>query len=358
MDRLNKISFMSRGDFLPWLLVAILAGIWALLLSWLAIAQHESFNNVGNDFGIYAQLVWTASEGRPFYSSLTRQTTNFLGHHFMPLVTIISPFYRLWPDARLMLIAQAIMLATGAFPLFAFARRRLSQGIAFLVVIAYLLSPFLAFIALFEFHEIALSVPFLIAAGAALLEKRNYATVLWLIPALLAKEEVALIAIGFGFYALFIQRRWRFGVGLTIGTVVWAISLFGWIIPTLNYIEKNYTFAYRYPSLGDTPRKIVISALTKPTLVLTLLSDEIKHRFLLKLMIPLGGLPLLGLPAMLLAFPTLTYLMLSEYSLHFDISHHYSAPILPFLYLSAVVALERLQRWNPKLGWSGVAFLL
>ncbi len=48
---------------------------------------------------------------------------------------------RLWPDARTLLVTQAALLAAGAIPLYAFAWRRIGTGAAFLLVLAYLLSP-------------------------------------------------------------------------------------------------------------------------------------------------------------------------------------------------------------------------
>lgn len=332
--------------FMSWLPVIFLVLLWVILLSWLAIAQHESFHNMGNDLGIYTQLMWTTGHGELFYTTLIEETTNFLGHHFTPLIAILAPFYRIWPDARLLLVAQTIILALGAFPLFAFARRRISQPIALLVVMTYFLSPFLAFIALFEFHEISFAVPLLMAAGAALLDKRAKATLFWLVLALLVKEEVTLIAIGFALYALFVQRRWQFGIGLTLATLVWALFLFGFLMPSLNHLEGNYTFATRYASLGNTPGQIILTLITSPATVLSIITTEAKQYFLYALFLPSAGLPLLGLPSTLLALPTLTYLMLSDYELQIDISKHYTAPILPFLYLSTVIALERLKKFK------------
>lgn len=344
----------------PWLapLVLGLALLWALLVSSLAIRQHEAFSNVGNDLGIYAQIVWTTGQGTPFYTSLTRQTTNFLGHHFVPIVAALVPLHALWPDARLLLVVQALALAAGVGPLLAFAQRRLPAGMALIVALAYLLSPFLASIALFEFHEIALAVLPLMAAGAALLERRPRATLLWLGIALLAKEEVALIAVGFGLYALLVQRRGRFGAALTGAALAWSLFLFGWLMPALNPLEGSYTFAQRYGSLGDSPAAILRGALTQPGTVLALLTTEAKRRFVGALLLPLGGLPLLGLPATLLALPTLAYLLLSDYELQVQLWSHYPAPLLPPLFLATVGALERLRGWHPRLGWAGAALLL
>ncbi len=147
-------------------------------------------------------------------------TTNFLAHHFTPLLAILVPFYSIWPDARLLLLFQTGALAAGAIPLYAFARRRLGSGMAFPIVLAYFLFPPLQVVALFDFHAIALAVPRLMAAGVALIDERPHATVIRLMLALLAKEEVVVIAAAFGLYALLIQRRGHFGAALTVGAGV------------------------------------------------------------------------------------------------------------------------------------------
>ena len=115
-------------------------------------------------------------------------------------------------------------------------------------------------------------------------------------------------------------------------------------MPSLNELDGDYTFIRRYGSLGETPSQIVLTLFTEPTIVINLLTSEAKQYFIYALLLPLGGLPLLGLPAFSLALPTFAYLMLSDYEFQVNISKHYSAPILPFLYLSTVTALERLQK--------------
>lgn len=351
--RLSPLKF-----HVGWMIVLLLMVGWAVWLTILSLRQHDGFHNIGNDLGIYAQIVWTTAHGEPFYTSLTRQTTNFLGHHFVPLVALFAPLYRLLPDARLLLIGQAILLSMGAIPLYEFARRRLPPFAAVAIIIAYFLSPLLANIALFEFHEISLAVPLLMAAGAALLNHRYRLMVIWLLLALGAKEEVALIAIGFGLYLLLILREWRWGTGITIGAVMWSVFLFGWFMPSLNTLDGTYTFVQRYGSLGDSPAQIIQTILTQPQQLWSLITTPAKREFLVALLLPLAGLPLLGLPALLLALPTLAYLLFSDYELHVAITNHYSAPLIPFFFLATVIALQRVYALRTLVGHVVIGFLL
>jgi uncharacterized membrane protein len=343
----------SRG----WLIVGLLAGLWSLVVGWLAVSRYLAFNT-GYDLGVFAQVVWATTQGRPFFTSMVEGTTNFLAHHFTPLLAILVPFYSIWPDARLLLIFQTVALAAGAIPLYAFARRRLGPGMALLTVLAYFLFPPLHSVALFDFHAIALAVPLLMAAGVALIDERPRATVIWLALALLAKEEVAVIAVGFGLYALLIQRRRRFGAALTTGAGVWALLLFSWIMPSLGQTLVGYPFVYRYRTLGETPGQVIRTLFTRPGTIVHVLATRDKARFLWQLLAPLAGLPLLGWPVVLLSLPILAYLLLSDWSFMSSTRYHYTAPVIPFLFLASVVALQRLGARGPRYRLVGAAVLL
>lgn len=279
------------------------------MLSWFAIRQHLALQT-GFDLGVYTQVLWTTAHGQPFYQSLMEGTTNFLTLHFVPLLAVLAPIYAIWPDARTLLILQSILLAAAALPLWAFARPRLGPTVAFLLALAYSLSPLLHFVALADFHEIALAVPLLMAAGAALLDKRPRATFIWLGLALLVKEELALVALGFGLYALFIQRRWRFGAALLAFGVAWAILLATVLMPTLLSNGGGSNFARHYGALGGTPGQILRMLVTDPLAATRVILTPDKLRFLWQLVAPLALLPIVGLPVSLLMLPSLAYLLL------------------------------------------------
>lgn len=342
---------------LDWWAVTGLAIAWSLLLGGLAVLRYLAFKT-GFDLAVYSHVIWTTTQGRPFANSLVEATINFLGHHFVPLVVLLAPLYAAWPDPRILLAAQSVILAAGALPLYGFARRRVGAALACTVVLAFLLSPALQNVALFDFHEIALTVPLLMLAGAALLDERPRAVVICLVLAMLVKEEVILITAGFGLYAALIQRRWRFGLALLTGTVLWGFVLFRWVLPALSGGSPGVGFLWRYGALGGSPGEVLRTLATRPGTLVGLVATADKATFLWQLFAPLAGLPLLGLPAFFLALPPLATSLLSDYAYQFSIRYHYTAPLLPLLFLSTVVALQRLQKWGARAGLLAGAVLV
>jgi uncharacterized membrane protein len=204
-----------------------------------------------------------------------------------------------------LLLAQTVVLSAGVIPLDGFAQARIGRCLALLAAIAYLLSPLLLSIALFEFHAIALVVPLLMAAGAELLDERPTAIIIWLVLAPMTKEEIAIIAAGFGLYALLIQRRVRFGAAMTVGVIAWAVVLFNWLMPAFGQNPDGYAFSYRYKVLGGMPGWVIRTVFARPGTVFRVVATRPKATFLLQLLAPLADLPLLGIRAVLLTLPAL-----------------------------------------------------
>ncbi len=323
-----------------------MAIVWTVALSWFAIQRFLSFRS-HFDLGIYTQVMWATAGGHPFYQSVMEGTQAFLNVHFVPLLAVLAPIYALFPDARTLLVLQAAILASGVFPLFAFARKHVGTGLGCCGGGGIPLVLAIQHTALDDFHEIVLAVPLLTAAGAALLDGRGRLRLSGLGLALLVKEELALVAVGFGVYALFIQRRGRFGAGLLAGSLSWAALLFFVLMPSLAGNGGGSNFARHYGQLGGSPGEIIRTVVRDPGLLVSVLGNRAKLLYLWQLLAPLAGLPILGLPAALLALPTLSYLLLGGDELLFSIRYHYAAAVLPFLLLSAVWGLQRLSAWRP-----------
>jgi uncharacterized membrane protein len=125
------------------------------------------------------QVVWNTAHGHWFETSLGRATNveligSYLGNHVRPILLLLAPFYRLWPDPRLLLILQSIALGLAAVPLYWIARRQAGDSTATLIVACcYLAYPALGFLNLCDFHPIAFSIPCLFLAYWALLEGRT-----------------------------------------------------------------------------------------------------------------------------------------------------------------------------------------
>ena len=117
---------------------------------------------------------------------------NQLGDHFSPILVLIAPFYRLFPSAQTILIAQAVLLAISVAIIAALAIRHLGMVIGIAIGVAYGASFGLLAAVEVDFHEVAFAAPLLALAGAAYVERRFDAVVLWSLPLLLVKEEFGL----------------------------------------------------------------------------------------------------------------------------------------------------------------------
>ncbi len=174
---------------------------------------------------------------------------------------------------------------------------------------------------------------------------------------MLLKEEVALIAIGFGLYAAFFLGRRRYGVALVTLSALWGLLLVLVIMPALSG-GGSYTFFSRYTTLGNTPAEMLHTLLLRPATIYHLISTPQKLLFTLQLLLPLACLPLLGFPAILLALPTYAYLMLSDYAFQTSITFYYTAPLIPFLMLATVVGLQRIRRRQIRaFHWAAIALV-
>lgn len=326
-------------------LIVILVSIaWAVLLTWLELQKYNSFRNSA-DLAIYAQALWSTAHGHPFYISLLGGPANFLGHHFSPLLAVLVPFYSVFPDARLLLGIQSVVLALAALPLYAFARRRLGAIAGLLIVLAYFCYAPLHYVPLADFHEIDLAVPLLMVATTALVDRRLRVSLLFLALATLVKEDVIFTALAFGLYIIVVLQRRRLGSAVTAAALLWGILLFWAIIPALN-AGSSYSFYNRYATLGASPQQMIRTLALQPMTVLRLVSTPSKLWYIFQLLLPLAGLPLLGFPPVLLALPTLAILMLSDFWYMTSIKSYYAAPLIPFLFVATVVGLQRVRNWR------------
>jgi uncharacterized membrane protein len=344
---------------------AILVGFivaYCVVFGTLSLLRHESFHSKA-DLAVYSQVVWTTSRGQFFTSTIAQDfdspaTTNFLSDHFVPILAFVAPLYWVFPDARVLLILQTIALALGVLPIYWLARQRLPMPFPLLLSLAYLLLPSLHFVNLFDFHVIALVTPLLSFATYSLVQRRYglFAIFVWL--ALLCQEEVAFIVVGLGLYLILAQRRFVSGMALVVGGLFWGYALLNWIMPAFG--RREFFYLWRYGYLGHSVGEMALTLLTRPDLVLAHLLTESRLRFVLHQLIPFGLVSLVGLDVLALAGIPLAYLLLSVYEPMHSIQWQYTAPLIPFLTLAAVLGCARLlQRWpSPGFRWALASFLL
>ncbi len=323
-----------------------------ILFGALALLRHWTFHSTASDLAVFDQVMWNTVHGRFMEStiSLARcEPHSFFGDHFSPALLLLVPPYALFPHPETLIVAQTISLALGAWPIYLLARRSLPTSAQRLVwVAAYLLSAPLSFIALYDFHEITLAVAPLGFAMYFLATRRTVPMVLCLVLALLAKEEVALIGVGFG-VALAFQGRWRSSAVVIAGSIVAFVVTLQVIIPAFA-AGAPYQYLGRYASLGRDEGEIARTLLLDPLRVLSVLvKGEIGSKivFVLSLFGPGLGLALRSKWALIPSLPPLGYLMLSDYGGEHTLHNQYGAPLIPLALGASILGVAALgERWR------------
>jgi uncharacterized membrane protein len=329
-------------------LVALgLGAAYSLVYITLSVLRHESYHSSGFDLGLFNQVFWNTTQGRLFESTMSQALPvphSLLGDHFSPIFLFLMPFYFVYPHPETLLVVQTLALALGAWPVYLLARLKLPDGYAAWWVLAYFVFVPLAYINLFDFHEVALSVAPLGFALYFLERGRRGWFLFLLLITFLVKEEMALIGAGFGLYVLLGKRDWKLGLGVLVGSLLTFEAVIQVAIP---YFAGGRSYPYigiRYADVGGSPGGILKTLMTNPVRIARALLQPKKIYFLVAIFGPVLGLSALAGWASLILLPTLGYLLLSNYEPQYSFTSQYSAPLIPLVFGTAILALARLRQ--------------
>lgn len=312
----------------------------AVFYAFVSIYRHDRFASDAYDLGIFDQTIWGYSRFEVVRNTV-KGVPNLLGDHFHPALMLLAPAYWIWDDARVLLVVQALLLAAASLPIFWWARPRLGVAGATAIQLAFL--GFWGLLAgmIFDFHELALAVPAISFGLYGLLERRP--AVFWPMFALgcLAKEDIALTFAAMGLYAVVVQRRPRFGLGVMSLAVAWFVVVIGAIMPAISGHRYHY---WDYPSLGPSWTRAPLAIVRRPWHVLAAVFNRAEKRTTLTA--TLGAwlfLPLFS-PLLLVAVPTIAERFLAGNPAFWSEKFQYSLPIAPILAFAAIDTLSRMTR--------------
>jgi uncharacterized membrane protein len=334
---------LFRRDALLVIAGAVLFAVVFSLLSWL---KYRAYMDARFDLGNMVQAVYNTAQGR-FLEITTGEVTprqiSRLGSHVDPILALFAIPWLVWPSPVMLLVGQATIVATGAWPAYRLGCRITRHPDAgALLAGAFLLYPALGFLVLNEFHPVALATPLLLWAFLYLEEDRWLWALPFVVLAAACKENVPLVIALMGVYFALRKRSWWYLL-LTAAAALYFALAFWVIIPHFN--EGQSAFVSRYGEYGGGPGEILRTALTRPDRVATDLLAADNLRYWLHLLWPFAFIPLLSPLTALIGAPELLLNGLSSTIYQRRIEFHYTALQIPFLYAAAVLGLMRLWRW-------------
>jgi uncharacterized membrane protein len=320
---------------------------YAVLFSFVTVTRHLTFLTHALDLGYYVQLTWNLAQGRGPYVSLPEM--HAWGDHLSPIMYLFVPAFWVAPGALTLLVAQSAILALGALPVFAIAKRRLGDerpAAAFAVL--YLLNPSLHGINVRDFHAAALAIPLLLAAMYFAEAGRPWLFALAVALTLTTREDAAIPVAGLGLW-LAAAGRWVGGGALALGAFVLLVAETRYLMTSFRGESYGHHLA-RYSHLGQSVTEIVATVFLHPLRTLGGLLTADRVLYLFAMLAPLAALPVLAPADLLGALPALGENLLSRDPIIYNPRAQYQAFVLPFLIVAAIggyarVAARRRGRW-------------
>src|SRR6266699_2631288 len=125
-------------------LVALLAAAFSAFFIIYLTTRHSVYMTNAEDLGNMDQAIWSVLHGQLLHQTICNPVTDTncyslagisrFAIHFEPMLFVVSLFYLIWPDPRMLQIIQTLVVASGAFPAFSLARLRLRSGLALILL--------------------------------------------------------------------------------------------------------------------------------------------------------------------------------------------------------------------------------
>ncbi len=360
---LKKLKSLPRRQagrtFVHEIVLAILAVSY---FSYFTIATFLKYGNYYTgrfDLGNMAQTVWNTIHGRIFLLTDPNGTEEIsrLAFHADFILILLSPFYLIWEDPRMLLLIQTAILSVGGIFVYLISKHVLSnKTISLVLALSFYLNPAVNYTNLFDFHGVTLATTFFLAAFYFILKSNYKPAILFLILAGITKEQTWIIVTLFGLYLVFINKQKALGLSIFAFSSLIFYFLIWQAIPSALGSQHFATQFFR--DFGDSPTEIIKSIFLHPVQTIQTLFMPDRLSYIKQLFMPLGYLSFIGIPFLILATPDLIINLLSGSPQMHQIYYQYSATITPFIFISAAYAVPFIRKRFPEVSFHAISAII
>jgi uncharacterized membrane protein len=354
---LNKVDVSA-------LLLGLAVLTYTVVLSYFTILKNYEFGTYAWDLGIFNQSFWTTlHNGGFFYSTvelLVNPSGSFFATHFSPIVFLVLPFYAIYPAPQSLLVIQSFVLALGAVPLYALAKRVGKYRVfALSFVLAYMLYPALQGINWFDFH-VEIFLPLFFFSVFYFLETQNWKPYfLFIFLCLMCEEHAAFVVAFIGLFAalqyrkhlteelkkknfkdkLFLVSFFTIAVAIIWYTVVVLVR--GAVFPVNPAFISTFNAASNWSILGvQNPIMIPFYLFRYPANAAAALNYDIplKVSYIFVLFGPLAFMSFFKMRYLLPTVPWFVLALFSNYQPYYTILVQYPAYVIAFIFIAAIYA--------------------
>ena len=343
------INFFRKNKFEVVLCLLIL--LYIGYFSYISLIRHASLHSNYYDLAIMDQTVYNTYKGRILELTNPEGINNFkrMAIHNDIILALLAPFYKIFSGPQTLLVIQVIIIAIGALPIYLLSKLILkSKYLGVIFAFIYLMYPPLQRAILFDFHPVMLAVSFLLFMFYFFLTKRYWASLILFVLSIFSKEQIPLTTGLFSLLMAIFAYKENDRKKLFFSGVIFFASLFWfgmsiWLITP--YFRGGQHFALsRYKSLGDDPTEIIKNVITKPETYINLIFNNDNLKYLFLLLSPLVFFSIFSPIYLLIASPEFMINFLSNHSQMRGIDNHYTAVIIPFVFISAIFGAKEVMK--------------
>lgn len=309
--------------------------------------RYDNFYTGRFDLGNMVQTVWNTSQGRIFLltNPNSTETISRLAFHADFILVLITPFYYLWPNPKILLLLQTIIVGAGSFFIFLIAKEILkNKNLALIFSFVFLLNPSIQRANIYDFHAVTLAIFFLLGSAFFYLKKKYIYFTLFALLAALTKEEIWLITALFGIFIFLFHKKKLFGALVFAISVSIFIYLIWYLMPQA-LGSQHFALSY-YSNFGDSPTEIIRTIIFSPDKIIVTILEQSRLNYINQLFLPVGFLSFISPLFLIFATPDLLINLLSNNPNLHEIYYQYTAPINPFIFISAIMAIAFFKKYT------------
>lgn len=333
---------VAPKSFLPWdkfYAASLLGGIvlHAAVLAWASLRRHWNLESA-EDLAMFDQMLWSVRQGHGLITSVSGNgflqfAHHFFGEHVSPILYLLAWPAGLTSGPEALLVIQALALSLAALPLYKLTLLLTnSWRIAACAAFGWLLQPTLWGALLYDFHMEAFEGLFLFCFAVAFLRGRWFA-VIWAVLYASCKEDAPIYLAAVAFLLGWKFQRWRLGLLVAGGAVLYALAAVLWIGPAFSPTGKHLL-------VGRMLTPMNCGGLWAWMCAVLLHLD--RWQALIGQLLAMGLLPLLGGRLLIPAAMAVGVMWISRGEAQALMLIHYPLTVYPLLFLAGALGLVRL----------------
>lgn len=285
------------------------------------------FNSSTFDFGLFAQMYeYMATD---FSQNSTLERNELLSHfavHFSPVYYLLLPFYMIFRNPESLLVMQAAVCFSGAFPLLLLCRKwRYSGAVTLAVCGVFLCYPALTGACFYDFHENCFLTPFILWILYFLEENKGPGACVFALLLLCVKEDAGLYLIFIALYSLFNKKIKK---GISIPLLIMGIAGFVAVTAFIDALGEGIKVSrYNiYLMQGqDSLASVVKNVIKNPAFFFSNLLSAEKVLFIVQMLLPLLFIPVRSrkVSEWFLIAPFILINLATDYKYQFNINFQY-----------------------------------